>query len=146
MLACSTLWWQSWEVGNTVTAVCLRLGGAGHYWKHELPFLNTEEKTGPEKSGGLRVSADPKLEPECPLYKVAFHSGSPNTGWDVLNCQSACLACTRFSPRTAQNWTWLVHTCSPSLWEAGVEVLNFKVIVCHIQRPAWGPEERGLNA
>lgn len=76
-------------------AVCLKLGGAGHYWKPELPFHNTEKKTGPEKGSGFRVSADSKLEPECPLYNVAFHGGSPNI-LHRLGCtqrHSACPAC-----------------------------------------------------
>lgn len=72
MLVCSTLWWQFGEVADTETAVCLRLGGAGHYWKSELlPFLDTRENMSSEGRDS-RVNADSKLEPECLCTKWLF--------------------------------------------------------------------------
>lgn len=71
MLAYSTLRWPFGEAVNTETAVCLRLGGAGYYWKSELPS-ETQEKTGLEKGSGCRVNADSKLEPECLCTKCLF--------------------------------------------------------------------------
>lgn len=85
-------------------AVCLKLGGAGHYWKPNYP--STTQKRKQTQRSGFRVGADSKLEPECPLYNVAFHGGSPNIlhrlGCTQLpECLPSMHECLGSVPRTA---------------------------------------------
>lgn len=77
-------------------AVCLKLGGAGHYWKPELPFTTQKRKQAQRRG----VASESVLIQNwsqsalCTTWLFMVGLRISYTGWDVLSCHSACPACT----------------------------------------------------